>query len=423
MKASLGLRYLAALCAEGDLEHYVGDGHTSHLFVSNETAAAGYLSTHVSKYGKLPSADTIEIHVDVDLPEVTEPPAYYLEHMKQRYLDRGLRKAVEASVELLKGDNKDPRAAVEEMLGHCIELVTKEKAAHLLDFRQAHDAILSEHVAKVHGENIGVQLGWPYLDEMMGGARQGDLISYVGRPQKGKTWMMLYSALDAWEHQGKTPMFVTHEMSGGLIRERLASLYAHVPAKLLKLGELSPKGIGKLSKSLNTAAAATRPFWIVDAGMATTVPELLAVAQMLKPDVIYLDGAYLIQHDNKRLDRFRKIDEVCEQIKHMLSPMAPTIASYQFNKRVSQKKKDDPVSGDDVYGSDTIFQTSSIMLGIFQPDTPETIHCKLIDVLKGRGGEVGQYRTHWDFTRMDFSQVDADKGKEDEQHQELEFSG
>lgn len=423
MKATLGLRYIAALCAESNLENYVADGHTGHLFTSNETAAAKYIAKHVSKHGKIPKAETVEIHADVDLPEAKEPTSYYLEHMKQRYLDRGLRNAVEESIELLKGDNKDPRAAVESMLGYCVELVTKEKAAHLLDFRGAHDAVLAEHVAKVHGENVGIRLGWPYLDNMMGGARKGDLISYVGRPQKGKTWMMLYSALDAWERQGKVPMFVTHEMSGGLIRERLAALYSHIPSKLLKLGELSKKGVGRLSKKLHEAETAKKPFWIVDAGMATTVPELVAVAQMLKPDVIYLDGAYLIQHDNKRLDRFRKIDEVCEQIKHMLSPLAPTVASYQFNKRVSAKKKDDPVSGDDVYGSDVIFQTSSIMLGIFQPDTPETIHCKLIDVLKGRGGEQGQFRTHWEFTKMDFSQVGADDGKEDEQYQEMEHTG
>jgi len=143
------------------------------------------------------------------------------------------------------------------------------------------------------------------------------------------------------------------------------------------------------------------------------VPELLAISRSLKPDVIYLDGAYLIQHENTRLDRFRKIDAIADQIKTVLCPLAPTLASWQYNKAAAKKKKDDPVTADDVYGSDVIFMVSSILLGIFQADTPETIHRKLIQIQKGRGGEKGEFETCWDFKHMDFSQyVDENEGKE-----------
>lgn len=413
MKATIGLRFLAALCCENDLAGYLSAGETGHLFNAGEKPAADYIAKHVTQYGSLPKLETIALHSDAELEKPPEPSLYYLEHLKQRYMDLGLRQSVTDATKLLKGDSKDPRAAVSMMFNACVDLMKTEKSAHLFDFRDSLLPVMAEHTAKLMGPNIGIDLGWGYLDHMIGGIRKGDLVSYVGRPQKGKTWFMLYSALHAWEKQGKTVMFCTFEMEGRLIRERLAAMYGHVPAMSLKLGELLKGDSKKLISRLTMAKHVKKPLWILDAGMATTIPELLAITRSLKPDVIYLDGAYLIQHENKRLDRFRKIDAVADDIKTILCPLAPTLASWQYNKAAAKKKKDDPVTADDVYGSDVIFMVSSILLGIFQADTPETIKRKLIQIQKGRGGEKGEFETCWDFINMDFSEyVDPNEGKE-----------
>lgn len=419
MKASIGLRFLAATCCEGDLESYLAAGETKHLFNSGEKLAFEYISKHVLQYGALPKLETLAIHSDADLEKPPEPSLYYLEHLKQRYMDLGLRNAVADATKLLKGDDKDPRAAVSMMFDACVAMLRTEKSAHLFDFRDALMPVMAEHTAKLIDSNVGVDLGWEYLDRMIGGIRKGDLVSYVGRPQKGKTWFMLYSALHAWEKQGKTVMFCTFEMEGRLIRERLAAMYGHVPAMSLKLGEMLEQDSKKLVAKLTTAKHMKNPLWILDAGMATTVPEILSITRSLKPDVIYLDGAYLIQHENTRLDRFRKIDAVADQIKTIICPLAPTLASWQYSRAAAKKKKDEPVTAEDVYGSDVIFMVSSILLGIFQAETPETIHRKLIQIQKGRGGEKGEFETCWDFVNMDFSQyIDPTRIKNDDEGQE-----
>ncbi len=414
MKTSIGIRYLAALCSESDLANYLAAGATDHLFNAGEQNAAEYISKHVLQFGTLPTLETIETHTDAELELPPEPSGYYLEHLKQRYLDTGLRNSVQDATKLLKGDGKDPRAAVSLMFDQCVEMLRTEKSANLFDFRDALSPVLAEHTAKQMGTDAGIDLGWPSLDEMIGGVRRGDMISYVGRPQKGKTFMMLYSALHAWEKQNQTVMFCTFEMEGRLIRERLASMYAHVPNMSLKLGELTTHDRTQMITKLTGAKDMQQPLWILDAGMATTVPELLAVTRSLKPDVIYLDGAYLIQHENTKLDRFRKIDAVADLIKTVLCPLAPCVASWQYNRSASKKKKDDPVTADDVYGSDVIFMVSSILLGIFQAETPETVHRKLVQIQKGRGGEKGEFFTNWDFKTMDFSEYfDPDDDEDD----------
>lgn len=413
MKASIGLRYLAALCEENNLANYLAAGETGHLFNSGESPAADYIAKHVLQFGALPKLETVEVHSDAELTKQPEPACYYLEHLKQRYMDTGLRNSVATATKMLKGDAKDPRAAVAMMFDTCVEMLRTEKSANLFDFRDALKPVMAEHTAKQMGTDIGIDLGWETLDKMIGGVRKGDLISYVGRPQKGKTYMMLYSALHAWEAQKKTVMFCTFEMEGRLIRERLASMYAHVPNMNLKLGELTTHDRKQMIGKLTSAKTAENPLWVLDAGMATTVPQLLAVAQSLKPDVIYLDGAYLIQHENTRLDQFRKIDAVANQIKTILCPLAPSVASWQYNRSAAKKKKDDPVTADDVYGSDVIFMVSSVLLGIFQADTPETVHRKLVQIQKGRGGEKGEFMTNWDFNKMDFSEYYDEEAEEE----------
>ena len=246
MKPTLGLRYLVALCREGNMTDYVENGLPEYLFTGTEKNAAAYIESHVSAFGVLPAPETIEIHVDVELPATPEPPAYYLAHLWERYMDRGIRSAVDDIALMLKGDDRDANGAVKVMFDRCAELLGTQRSAHLIDFRESYDPIIAAHMAKLYGSEGGVKLGWPSLDEMMGGAHKGDMISYVGRPATGKTWNMLYSACHAWEQQGKVPMFVTFEMTGIMIRERMAALYAHVPSMMLKLGKMTGKGLDTL---------------------------------------------------------------------------------------------------------------------------------------------------------------------------------
>ena len=44
-------------------------------------------------------------------------------------------------------------------------------------------------------------------------------------------------------------------------------------------------------------------------------------------------------------------------------------------------------------------------LGVFEDDSVETLKQRVIDILKGRSGEVGRFITNWDFIGMNFDEV------------------
>ena len=111
-----------------------------------------------------------------------------------------------------------------------------------------------------------------------------------------------------------------------------------------------------------------------------------------------------MKHATER-DRYRRVAENADLMKQELAALAPTTVSWQFAKSASKKKKGEQVTGDDVGYSDAIYQVSSVLMGLFEPDSVETLNRRKVEILKGRKGEVGSFVTNWNFTRMDFSEI------------------
>lgn len=408
---SLGLRFVASVLHADDLAALVRFGSVDNLLRDDERPALAYVQQHVTQFGILPTVETVQTHTSLALPKVTEPPAYYHEHLRLRFIETELRAAVKRAGHHLGPMNKDPIAALQALATSVCDLVIVGRQGEVLDFRQSYTPVLTAYSAQAKsGGLFGIPLGWPYLDDLMGGIQPGDLISFVGRPQKGKTWMLVYAAHHAWRAHSKRVLFVSMEMLPLRIEQRLAALHTKVPAMDLKLGRLTtaPQGgtLGKLKTGLHALPKAEAPFYVVGRSASPMVHDLVLLARQLKPDVVYIDGAYLLRHPDTHLNKFRRIGEVTEQLKQDLADALriPVVCTWQFNRESTKKKKDEPVGLEDIAYADEIGQISSTVLGLFQPETVETTDRKLVEVLKGREGERGQFWINWNFQSMVFDQ-------------------
>ncbi len=415
-QATLGLKYLAAIVDAADLKPLTAAGDMSGFFRPNEEPVYTFIKEFAAAHGKIPSDVTVEAHTGVELPEVAEPHTYYLKEVEKRFTEKSIRDAVADASKLLKpGKSKDPEAALAVLTSSLSNIHLAKNASRVLDFRDAHDKILTDYTCAALSETIqGVCLGWPYLDNMIGGLQGGDLVSIIGRPAVGKTWKMVYCANHAWETQFLTPLVVSMEVALKPLLRRQAALFGHIPSTGLKMGELTTKAMVKLEDSLLIAQAYEVPYWIADGSMSASVDDVHLLAQRLKPDVIYVDGAYLMKHPGRFATKYQRVGAVAEDLKTMASDLdIPVVASWQFNRNVGKKKKNkEAITIDDIAFADEIGQISSIVLGLFQDETPETLTSRIIDVLKGREGEQGRFMTNWLFDTMNFSQLDVQpKGK------------
>ena len=107
----------------------------------------------------------------------------------------------------------------------------------------------------------------------------------------------------------------------------------------------------------------------------------------------------------KARDRYVRVAENMDLLKKNIASIAPTVCSWQFAKTATKKKKDEDPDLEDIGYSDAIPQHSSLVLGLFEADSVETLKQRRVKVLKGRSGETGEFLTYFRFDTMDFSEV------------------
>lgn len=236
----------------------------------------------------------------------------------------------------------------------------------------------------------------------------------------GKTYLTLNAAMYAWKVQKKIPLFVSMEVSPQALLNRIIAMYTNTYVTDVKKATISTKKKNEIVSSLEGLQDMPK-FWIIDGNLSSTVSDIESWVGELKPDLVVVDGAYLIESENKWNTSFHeKIKQSCEGMKKRVAAKydIPTILSYQFNRDATKLKDDEQASLEHIGGSDAIGQISSIVLGLFDGDDKGTTQKrKTISVLKGREGEQGTFDIHWVFS--DYPSMCFDEITKEESYNEM----
>ena len=370
------------------------------MFKGDEVELFVYIHKHAMGYGKLPKRKTIKEWSETQataIPQkdsIVEPPKYYLDRMEARNLKLSL-KAAMINAEKLRVE--DPRKSLDGLTTEILHLNQVRRRKQLLNFAEDGGKLISdEYIKTQQGLDSGLKFGWPTFDQMSGGLSGGDVVSIVGRPGMGKTYMELFAMLHAWG-QGMTTLFVSMEMKLSPIAQRLAAMYTNTSIAELKSAKVATKKYDKMHQYLK-GMNGEQGMWIADGALSAKVTDLQMLCSQLQPDVLFIDGAYLLRNENPRLQRHDRINSNVEDIKSYLAEglNIPVVQSFQFNREMTKKGIDD-VGLENIAGSDAIGQLSSVVLGLFEEDSIETALQRKIKVLKGRNGEQGEFNINWRF--------------------------
>jgi replicative DNA helicase len=417
----LGADFIASVLASGDLKAFLKLGTVEDVFLPTEVETYTALIQHATKYGAIPSEDALTTACggDPDLPEYypDDPPEYFYDLLKERYLTRSLSASMAEARKIMQEATLTSGSDAYEKLMELLTGTARIKQSNMLyDMKSVHDSYMAAYKEKFHviagNAAPGVQFGWPTMDYGNVGLHGGDVVSYVGRPGLGKTWMLLSTAHHAWYNQGKSVAFVTLEMAPSLIMDRLMSINTKVGISDLMMAKLATTQLNKVATQLSDVFPnMENSFVIVDGIKAATVDDLARVCQYQGVDALFIDGAYMLKLDDPRLSKYAKVGENVESIKKQIAEEMgiPVICSYQFNREApkKQKKKEGAlqVGLEDIGYSDAIGQFSSIVIGLFEDENPETIVSRKMNVMKNRHAPPTEFRVNWDLTHMDFSEI------------------
>jgi hypothetical protein len=425
--STLGKQLLSSIVQSRDIHQYLQLGLEAYLFRGEEIPFYEYISNHVVKYGAIPDAALIEDQpgLETALVLAPQPSKFYLDEVQKQYLGRTLGHMMAEANVLLKppkgsGVKPSPEAAFDVVM-HCMTLIYQQQnRKSLTDFRNAEEGVKADYVKQqVMGGEVALPFGWPTLDARSGGMRAGDFITFVGRTNAGKTFQMLYTALNAWD-KGKTVLFVSMEMLIGSIQQRLAAMKTQTKLTDLMKAELSTAAVGKLFTGLHKLKDAPNPLWMVDMAAVSNVNDLLLLIQVVNPGIVFIDGAYLLDSTDSKLSKWDGQAHVARELKKAATSFGfPIVASYQLSKAYAKGKKgkpkgDDDIGTEDFYGSDEIPQLSSVALALVgSVDDVSFKKRKTVKILKARDSEnVGSFLINWNFSsKMDFSEAEPDDVK------------
>jgi len=380
-----------------------------------EQQAYDYIYTHYNKYDKFPDIDTLQANY-ITLEPSPEPYVFYKTALINRF-------KVQSYVKL----NAEVAEAYKKQDGEAIERLSNEYLALCTTITDS-DSILEENVElekyldKAYALSTGKagkswKFGWPTLDKNTVGIRGGNIYAFVGATNAGKTWFLLKTMLNVAE-QGAKCLILSLEMTGDDLWPRLIGLRYKIDSMVLQKGELDSHLYDSLKEKIKTQSldVGKGSVLAVASAMKQGVGQLRAIIEEHKPDVVFIDAAYLLKPALARKSSDNKWVQISDTIEELktLSEIKdlPIICNYQYTSEGSSRKNKNP-ENNQIAGSMDISRTASLVVGIVnvfnKEDEQSTVKdSKALVVTKNRQGPVDfRFEVNFKPSLSDFTEIPA----------------
>ena len=291
------------------------------------------------------------------------------------------------------------------------------------NFRTLNDYMMEayqevEEVARAGGEVHGAQTGFPSLDRLLMGLREGQLIVIGARPAVGKTSFALNLALNA-AASGYTVGFFSLEMSGKEIAQRFICAHSHVSMSKFRMGRIEPNEWAVIAEAMQELSSLDI---LIDDTPGTTVTEIRAKARRMlhnkEKAIIILDYLQLVSTPvgkNYNGNRVQEVSDMSRGLKIMAKELnVPVVMLSQLSRQVESRTGKRPQLSD-LRESGSIEQDADIVLLLDRSssekeaereDRPDENITRVI-VAKNRSGPTGDVDLFFNATTTKFYELNG----------------
>jgi replicative DNA helicase len=244
---------------------------------------------------------------------------------------------------------------------------------------EAFGRIMQNYSLKEQGVDMSI-CSWPWepLQEATGGLERDDYVVLYGRPKSMKSWVLAALVAHAFE-MGKKILIYTKEMTADNIFMRIGAVMAQIRyhefrrARLTLEEKYSIQTVWRMVHMLQ----ATQPMVCLsgkDAGDGgDTVPWLRSKIELHKPDIVFVDGLYLMSDmrgSAKQKDHAR-VQNISRDVRRViLDTGVPIICTLQANR---QAAKNEEANLDEIAFSDAIGQDATLAMRVINEKAQPTI--------------------------------------------------
>jgi KaiC/GvpD/RAD55 family RecA-like ATPase len=349
-----------------------------------------FIRKHYTNYKEVPTAAVVkDNYPNFSLYNVEDTIDYLLDKMvefRRRLLTKS---GMEQAIEKLQAN--DHESALIEM-SNTVTKVNEQGAQGTthVDLTKNSDARLEAYNSLLNHTLLGIPTGFAKIDEATAGLQGGQLITVIAPPKTGKSQIALQVAINTHE-AGFVPMFQSFEMNNHEQSQRHDSMRAHVSNSRYRQGKLKKDELARV-KDMMTTMGQMKPFHLVDAINGLTIDSLMATAEQLKPDILFVDGVYLMMDQvTGEANTPQALTNITRGLKRVAQRLdIPVIITTQT---LLWKMKGRKVSAESIGYSSSFFQDSDVILGLEPVEEDEEI--RLLKIVQSRNSSPSETSITW----------------------------
>lgn len=391
--------FITVLLEEDTPDRFLENGITT-IFLEDDTCklVLTFILNNIKDYNKIPNRKTIEtLFPKFEFSKETESLPFYFDLLKKRrrhsIIFDAIRDATESMDDYLKVDGVVARLRK--------GLISAEEFIEEREIDLERDA--TEYLKRLGEKRKGLLLGIEEFDKEMLGLEKSDILTVLGRPDVGKTWLLCWF-LARWSFLKHKPLFVSCELSPEKIIDRVGSILTRIPYSKIRARKL-----GDAEKEVFRHFVEKHKMRVSYGGK--TVASLRNKIDRYGPDMVLIDSVYLMGSTTKAREDWQRITSLVREIRNLTTATEiPFIMSSQMGR---ESKKMGVREGGDlehVAFSDAIGQSSDYCI-LMYGSRKTSMRLRLI-----KAREVRKVKTlvSWDIDNCDMCRT-IKKGEEDEE--------
>lgn len=349
-----------------------------------------FVREHYANYREVPSVVAVSDNFpNFKCIKVEDNLEYLIDKMVEFRRNRLTRNGLEVVLE--KMGHNDHEAALNEM-GKTISVVNEQGVIGTthLDLTQDPDTRYTDYENLQHHKFLGIPTGFAKIDEATAGLQGGQLITVIAPPKTGKSQISLKVAINVHE-AGYVPMYQSFEMNNREQAIRHDAMRAHISASDLRRGKLKAADEDRYIEMLEDLKT-KKPFHMVDAINGLTIDALVAKAEQLNPDIMFVDGVYLmLDQITGEANTPQALTNITRGLKRVAQKLdIPVVITTQT---LLWKMKGGKVSADSIGYSSSFFQDSDVILGLEPVEEDEYV--RTLKIVQSRNSAPAEAPITW----------------------------
>jgi replicative DNA helicase len=392
-------RDLSPMFNRGVSDTWFKDDSDKRLFI--------FLRQHFANYSECPSVEVVKDNFpSFDETTVIEDDiSYFIDAVVAERRKESTFNVIADAIKLMERDD-DHEAAILAMQGG---LAAIDKDGYVIsrdiDLTKDPEARYDEYLNRKNIPDgiLGHRTGFPTIDRSISGIQNGQLIVVAALPKTGKSTLCMQMAINMHD-AGNSILFQSFEMTPREQASRYDAMRFKVSHSRLNTGTMIDEEESRYQGGLNMLAKFNKSFYLTDTSSGRTLTELANKIQSLQPDIIFIDGIYLmVDEQTKESNTPPALTNLTRGLKNLAQKLdKPIIINTQY---LAHKTKNGKATLDSIGYASSFAQDADIVMGLERED--ETIDdMRTLKIMASRNSGPAEITLTWEWDKGVFKEFD-----------------